>query len=103
MNNYLGKMVHHTTTLTSGGARRGNPDVAVEFPACAAGNATAVHAEDRCGEGQEAPKEERGSMGIPHWCVAVTAVHKGMETASVPDLKAEGHTATHHSCLLSAH
>lgn len=50
----------------SGGKWCGNPAVAVEFPACAAGNATTVHAEDRYGEGQEVLQAEMGSMGNPH-------------------------------------
>lgn len=69
----------------SEGAWSGNPGVAVGFPACAAGNATTVHAEDRCGEEQEVPQAEMGSTGNPHLCAAVTAVHMGRERASVPD------------------
>ena len=77
------------SSTTSEGAWSGNPGVAVGFPACAAGNATTVHAEDRCGEEQEVPQAEMGSTGNPHLCAAVPAVHMGRERASVPDLKAQ--------------
>lgn len=69
-----------------GDAWSGHPGVAVEFPAYAAGSATTVHAGDRYEYELELVEAKRGSMEIPHFHVAVMAVHIGKGKASVMDL-----------------
>lgn len=73
---------------TLGGAWSGHPDAAAASPACAAGNATTVHAGDRYEE-LEPLEAKKGSTEIPLQNAAVMAARTGKGTASAMDLKSD--------------